>query len=110
MGIKHRPEEKGREKRKETGKKEGDKRSKERKKTRVGREIEDAPWRRRGLNQGEERCGVSSLPRVWARSYANTREKKKAKQRGWETLGVGKNKAGYTAQDAPSMRIFHLQK
>jgi len=63
MGIKHRPEEKGREKRKETGKK-GDKRRKKRRKTRVGGEIEDAPWRRRGLNRGEERCGVSSLPRV----------------------------------------------
>merc|ERR1711976_806504 len=40
------------EKRKETGKKEGDKRRrKKRRKTRVGREIEDAPWRRRRLNR-----------------------------------------------------------
>ena len=78
MGIKHRPEEKGREKRKETGKKEGDKRRrKKRRKTRVGREIEDAPWRRRRLNRGEERCGVSSLPRVLVRPFANTRARKK---------------------------------
>ena len=48
--------------------------------------------------------GCSLLPAQFRTVYNTTRVKK------WGKEGGNENKAEYTAQDAPSMRTFHLRK
>ena len=55
------------------------------------------------------KCQKGKIEKEKEKKKKKVREKEKRGKEGKE-ISQKKNKAGYTAQDAPSMRTFHLRK
>ena len=53
---------------------------------------------------------LSAPIKEWRRKQRRAERKRKRRRKNKKKKKKKKNKAGYTAQDAPSMRTFHLRK
>ena len=61
------------------------------------------------LNDAERR--LNDAARRWdgaVRCWDGAVRQQDGARRHWDGVGIDENKAGYTAQDAPIMRTFHL--